>query len=194
MNLLITSPIITAEEFLRLPDEDNYELVDGKLVERHMGVESSYIGGRLLRLLGAYCENPFIGWVIPADAGYQFFPDRPNVVRKPDGSFIRAGRLPNETLPKGHARLAPDLVIEVGSPNDTYYEVAQKMAEYRSAGVRLVWLVIPPTHTVQIRRLDGSLAEVGEEGELTGEDVVPGFRCSVRELFQPPTIATPSEK
>jgi Uma2 family endonuclease len=192
MNLLASPPLITADEFMRLPDEGDYELVDGKLVERHMGVKSSYIGGRLLRLLGAYCENPFIGWVLPADANYQFFPDRPNLVRKPDVSFIQVGRLPNEALPEGHARLAPDLVVEVVSPNDTFYEVTQKMAEYRIAQVRLVWLVIPPTRTVQIRRLDGSLAEVGEEGELTGEDVVPGFHCSVRELFQPPAVATPS--
>jgi Uma2 family endonuclease len=191
MNLLVQPPIITAEELLRLPDDGDYELVDGKLVERHMGFKSSYIGGRLLHLLVAYCENPFLGWVVPSDAGYQFFPERPNVVRKPDVSFIRAGRFPNETLPEGHARLAPDLVVEVVSPNDTFYEVAQKMAEYRLARVRLVWLVIPPTRTVQIRRLDGSLAEVGEEGELSGEDVVPGFRCSVRELFQSPTVPTP---
>lgn len=191
MNLLASPPLITAEEFLQLPDEGDYELVDGKLVERYMGALSSYLAGRLLRFLGTYCESPFLGWVLPADATYQPFPDRPNLVRKPDASFIRAGRLPDETLPQGHIRLAPDLVIEVVSPNDTYYEVAQKMVEYRIAGVRLVWVVTPPTRTVQIRHLDGSLAEVGEEGELTGEDVVPGFRCSVRELFQPPMSTTP---
>lgn len=190
MNLLASSPIITAEDFLRLPDDGDYELVDGKLMERRVGAVSSYVGGRLLRLLGAFCESPFLGWVFNSDATYLMLPQRPNLVRKPDVSFVRAGRFPNETLPQGHIRFAPDLVVEVVSPNDTYYEVAQKMAEYRMAGVRLVWVVIPPTRTVQIRRLDGSLAEVGEEGELTGEDVVPGFRCSVRELFQPPTATT----
>ncbi len=191
MNLLVSPPLITAEEFLRLPDDGDYELVDGKLVERHMGAVSSYVGGRLIRLLGTFCESPFLGWVFPADATYQFLPQRPNLVRKPDVSFVRAGRFPDEALPQGHIRLVPDLVVEVVSPNDTYYEVAEKLAEYRSAGIRLIWLVIPPTRTVQIRRLDGRLAEVGEEGELTGEDVVPGFRCSVRELFQPPVAASP---
>jgi Uma2 family endonuclease len=192
MNLLLPQPVITADDLLAMPDGDSYELVDGKPVERHMGSESSYVGGRLLRLLGNYCESPFLGWVFPADTSFQMLPQRPNLVRKPDVSFVRAGRFPDETLPAGHARLAPDLAVEVVSPNDTYYEVASKVAEYRAAGVRLVWIVIPPTRTVQIRRIDGTLAEVGEEGELSGEDVIPGFRCPVRELFQLPTTATQS--
>lgn len=188
MNLLLPQPVITADDLLALPDGDRFELLDGKLVELPVGTQSSYIGLRLSRLLASFCENPFIGWVLPADASYQPFPDRPNLVRKPDVSFIRAGRLPNEMLPEGHTRLAPDLAVEVVSPNDLYYEVVQKMAEYRLARVRLVWLIAPPTRTAQIRRLDGTLAEVGEDGELSGEDVIPGFRCSVRELFQPPTF------
>jgi Uma2 family endonuclease len=189
MNLLISRPTITADDLLAMPDGDRFELVDGKLVEMHMGAQSSYIGLRLCRLLAAFCENPFIGWVLPAETSYQPFSNRPNLVRKPDASFIRAGRLLNETLPEGHIRLAPDFAAEVVSPNDLFYEVAQKMAEYHAAGIRLVWLLTPPTRTVQIRRIDGTLTEVGEEGELSGEEVIPGFRCSVRELFQPPLTA-----
>jgi Uma2 family endonuclease len=189
MNLLLPPPVLTADDLLRLPNGDAYELVDGRLVEKQMGAESSYLGGRLARLLAAFSEKPFLGWIFPADASYQMLPQRPNLVRKPDVSFVCAGRFPEETLPQGHIRLVPDLVVEVVSPNDTFYEVAEKLAEYRLAGVRLVWLVVPLTRTVQIRRLDGSLAEVGEEGELVGEDVIPGFRCSVRELFQSPAAA-----
>lgn len=191
MNLLLTPPLLTAEQLLDLPNEADYELVDGRLVERHMGAQSSYLGGRLLRLLGAFCESPFLGWVFPADTGFQFIPQRPNLVRKPDVSFVRAGRFPDDKLPQGHIRLAPDLAVEVVSPNDTFYEVAEKLAEYRSAGIRLIWLVIPPTRTVQIRRLDGTIVEVVEEGELSGEDVVPGFRCTLRELFLSPSVSTP---
>lgn len=192
MNLLLTTPRLTADDLLVMPDSDRFELVDGKLVELQMGAQSSYIGLRLCRLLAFFCENPFIGWVLPAEASYQPFDERPNLVRRPDASFVRAGRLPNEMLPEGHLRLAPDLAVEVVSPNDVYYEVARKMADYRAAGVRLTWLIIPPTRTVQIRRLDGTLTEIGEDGELKGEDVIPGFRCSVRELFQSPTASSPT--
>jgi Uma2 family endonuclease len=192
MNLLLPQPTYTADDLLRMPDGDRFELVDGKLVETHRGAESSYVGGELHYHLRAFCRTAPLGWALPADTSYQFIPGRPNLVRRPDVSFIRLGRLPNETLPAGHIRIAPDLAVEVVSPNDLYYEVEQKVAEHRAAGVRLIWVVVPPTRTVLVRRLDGSIAEVGEAGELDGEDVVPGFRCPVRDLFLPPTGAAPA--
>jgi Uma2 family endonuclease len=191
MNLLAPQPTYTADDLLTLPDGDRFELVDGRLTERQMGAESAYLGYRLSRLLGNYCESPFSGWVLPSDASYQFLPDRPNLVRKPDVSFIRLGRLPNEEMPTGHVRMAPDLAVEVVSPNDLYYEVDQKVREYRQAGVRLVWLIVPPSRSVLIRRLDGTIAEVHEGDELSGEDVVPGFRCRVADIFHPSGLPPP---
>jgi Uma2 family endonuclease len=186
MNLLVPQSIYSAEDLLTLPDADHLELVDGRLAERHMGAESSHIGGELSYLLNAFCRANPLGWVLPADASYQFMPDRPNLVRRPDVSFIRLGRLPNETLPAGHIRLPPDLAVEVVSPNDLFYEVEEKVREYRQAGVRLVWVVVPPSRSVLVRRLDGTIAEMLEGGELSGEDVVPGFRCRVADIFHVP--------
>ena len=81
-------------------------------------------------------------------------------------------------------------MAEIVSPNDLYYEVEEKVREYRAAGVGLIWVVNPPTRTVLVRRPDGSAAEVGENGELDGEQVLPGFRCRVSELFLRPTAPT----
>jgi Uma2 family endonuclease len=193
MNLLAPTPTYTADDLLRMPLCKGYELVDGKLQELHVGAESSYIGGQLFALLLAYCRTKRLGWVFPPETSYQiFFPDRPNLVRKPDTSFVRLGRLPNERLPKGHIQLAPDLAAEVVSPNDLYYEVEEKVAEYRTAGVRLIWILVPPTRTVLVRRLDGTATEIGEGGELSGEDVVPGFTCRVADLFDEPEAEGPA--
>jgi len=187
MQLLNPERNYTADDLLRTPYRKGYELVDGKLVELSTGAASSYIGGWLYNFLMTFCGNPPTGWVFPPETSYQCFPTRPNLVRKPDVSFIRLGRLPNEELPGGHIRIPPDLGVEVVSPNDEYYEVEEKVREYRSVGVRLIWIVIPPTRNVLVRRLDGSASEVGENGELDGEDVVPGFRCRVADLFRRPT-------
>ena len=190
MNLLTPEPTYTADDLLAMPDGDRYELVDGKLVELHMGAEASKTGGLVYFFLQLYCRTKRLGRAVPPDTSYQiFFPDRPNVVRKPDASFIRLGRLPDEKLPKGHIPLAPDLVAEAISPNDLLYKVEEKVAEYRKAGVRLIWILIPPTRTVLVRRLDGTATEVGEGGELSGEDVVPGFSCRVADLFDAPEAA-----
>ena len=174
----------TPEDLLHMPDGDRYELVDGHLVETSMSALAVLVATKLSRRLDEYCEPRKLGWVLGEGASYQCFPDEPAKVRKPDVSFIRRGRLPDECPPDGHIRLAPDLAVEVVSPNDLYYEVEQKVAEYRAAGVRLIWIVSPPTRRVLIRKLDGSCAESGETGELSGEDVLPGFRCPVSALFE----------
>jgi Uma2 family endonuclease len=186
MNTLATQALYTPEDLLRLPDGNRYELVDGRLVEHNMGYLSSWIAGTIHALLWTFCRAQNLGWVAPPGAGFQCFPGARNLVRRPDVSFIRRGRLPDERLPEGHVRIAPDLAVEVVSPNDTYYEVEGKVRDYLTAGVPLVWVVNPQTRTVRIHRANGSLADVRESEELTGEDVVPGYRCRVGEFFPPP--------
>ena len=107
-------------------------------------------------------------------------------VRRPDVSFIRLGRLPNEELPEGHCPVVPDLAVEVTSPRDTHHEVAEKVEEFLSAGVALVWIVNPKTRTVLVYRKDQpTVSFLHEQDELSGEEVLPGFRCPVRDVFPP---------
>jgi Uma2 family endonuclease len=190
MSTVETPTLYTPEDLLTMPDGDLYELVDGKLVERNMGAWSSYVGTRLLRRLGNFSEDHFLGWVFGSDASYQCFPHRPRLVRKPDISFIRLGRLPGERAPQGHTLIAPDLAVEVISPNDLAYDIDERVADFLAASTRLVWVVNPVQRTVLIYRHDGSIAGVREGGELDGEDAVPGFRCPVHLLFVTPAPPT----
>ena len=68
--------------------------------------------------------------VLPEGTSYQCFPAAPEKVRRPDTSFIRLGRLPGEELPEGHLRIAPDLAVEVVSPNDKEENLTIKVANY----------------------------------------------------------------
>jgi Uma2 family endonuclease len=190
MNLDPRQGEYTPEDLLAMPGGENYELINGRLVERHMGILAGWVAGELIRVLGNHCRQHPLGWILPGgDAGYQGFPGSPRTVRKPDVSFIRYGRFEDEQLPPGYTRLAPDLVAEVISPNDTYEEVDQKIEEYLRAGVRLVWIISPQNHTVRIYRANGSSHSLREADVLDGEDVVPGFRCPVRDLFpHPPAV------
>lgn len=186
MSTVDIMPVVTPDDLLNMPDGARFELIDGHLVERDMGSRSSYIGGELFRLLGNYCRKNRLGWTLPADCSYQCFPEDPNRVRRPDASFIRLGRLPGEIPPEGHTRIAPDLVVEVISPNDLDYETDRKVEQYLRAGVSLVWVVNPDVRTVLIYRADGSIHGLREQGELDGEGVLPGFRCRVGDLFITP--------
>jgi Uma2 family endonuclease len=129
-----------------------------------------------------------MGW--PADTGCQFLPNSPNTVRKPDVLFVRKSRIPADWQSQAYLRIAPDLLAEVISPNDLAYDVDEKVLEYLRAGVRLVWVINPETRTVRVHRADGSFAWLSEGDTLSGEDILPGFSCPVRELF--PTTSSRS--
>ncbi len=175
----------TPADLLAKPDAEGYELVDGRLVERNVGVLSSWVGGRLHRFIDVFIDEQDLGWAWPGDQGYECYLDSPGKVRKPDVSFIRLERMPQGPTSEGYITIPPDLAVEVLSPNDLAYEVENKVVEYLAAGVLLVWVINPETRTIHIHRHDGSVGWLREEDELSGEDVLPGFRCPVSSLFPP---------
>jgi Uma2 family endonuclease len=182
----------TPEDLLAMPDGDRYELVDGELLERNRGSESSAVAAVLLAELLMYVRDRQLGQVLGADGGYRCFRN-PRDVRYADVSFISGDRLPDGRLPKGHARICPDLAVEVVSPNDLFYEVERKVREYQDAGVLLVWVVNPEERTVTVHRQDGSVSRLREGAVLSGEQVVPGFTCAVSAVFPAPASeASPS--
>jgi Uma2 family endonuclease len=177
----------TPEELLRLPDGGKgFELVDGRLVEKNMGGFASYVALRLGSRLVQFGEDRGLGCAFDSEGSYQCFPDAPRKVRKPDLSFIRRGRLPDEVIPSGHIKIPPDLAVEVVSPNDTAYEVDGKVVEYLGAGVPLVWVVYPETRSIHVYRSDGTASRLGENENLTAPELMPDFSVRVGDLFPLP--------
>ena len=158
MNAVGTRTTYTPEELLALPDEKNYELVDGHLVERKMSTLSSWVAGELFFHLRSHCQTNACGWAFPEGTGYECFPDSPAKVRKPDVSFIRPERLSPNAATEGYSSIAPDLAVEVVSLHDTVWEVDQKVAEWLGAGVPLVWVVHPKARTVSVHRGSGAVS------------------------------------
>ena len=134
-------PRYTPDDLLRREDGDRFDLVDGQLVERLMGYRSGRVGGKLLSILESFCSSKKLGWVLPSEVGYECFGNRHDKVRHPDVSFIAASRMSPEEEPRGFCPIPPDLAVEVTSPNDVYKEVLEKVTEYQSAGVRLIWVI-----------------------------------------------------
>jgi Uma2 family endonuclease len=182
--VVLTDGEITPEQLLEMPDGDRYELIDGKLVERDMGAESSLVAAAIIELLRHFGRTHDLGKVFATDCGYQIFTDRPKHVRYPDASFIARGRLPEDKVPKGHVRIHPDLAVEVVSPNDTAEEIETKRVEYLGTGTRLVWIVFPESRTVHVYRQAGPTSTLTANDEVSGEDVIPGFACRVSEFFE----------
>ena len=182
----LSQELFTPDQLAFMPNGRDYELVDGHLVKLAMGNESNIVAGKLYRRLADFVENNHLGWVFMIEGGFVL---SPRTVRKPDISFVRFGRIPNEHPARGYEQLAPDLAVEVVSPRDIVEELEAKIEEYRVAGVRLMWVVHPAGRTVRIYRPNGQITDLRAADTLSGEDVVPGFSCLVADLFafpQPP--------
>jgi Uma2 family endonuclease len=190
MTVVTTAPTrpspVTPEDMLRLSDDGRlYELVDGRLVEKEMSDLAQFVANRLKRLLDEWCVRSGAGAVL-VEATYQCFAHAPEMVRRPDVSFISSHRLRDYAWGRGHFTIAPDLAAEVVSPRDEVYELDRKIADYFRAGVRRVWVINPEQQTVRTHRAPGDLAELVGAAELADDAVLPGFRCQLSALFAPP--------
>jgi Uma2 family endonuclease len=171
------------EDFPELQDKHGYELINGQWVEKNMGAQAGRVVQIVNRRVDNHADACGLGLVFSSDAGYQIFADKPNRVRKPDGSFIRRGRLPDDKPPRGHLRIPPDLAIEVISPNDLAEDIEERVTDFLQAGTKLLWVFYPSTRTVYVFRQGSSMSRLTASDELNGEDVLPGFVCRVEELF-----------
>jgi Uma2 family endonuclease len=178
----------TLEDLLALDDGKSYELVDGQLEELSVSNLASNVASRLNSRLGSHVEANQLGEVFDAEAYYRCFSWLPKTARKPDVSFISSARLPHDWTTLSWFDIAPDLVVEVLSPNDLAYKVQAKLNEYQKAGVRLVWIINPEQRMIFVHRLDGTANVLHEADELDGENVVAGFRCRVGDLFPKPAL------
>ena len=187
----VSEQTYTPEDLLAMPDRKKYELVDGHLVERHMSVLSNWVGGQL------HFSSSISSSRNTRSAG----PGRPIKVTfvsqtPPQGAVSRrlfrqqgppAGRAHFRRLhlrssrPRGRGRLAqrPGLRGRKQGPR------------IPGAGVALVWVIDPEARTVHIYRRDGSTDWLREDGELSGEDVLPGFRCRLATIFPEKTAGKP---
>jgi Uma2 family endonuclease len=104
-------------------------------------------------------------------------------VRAPDIAFITRQRVEAVGDTKGYWPGAPDLAVEVLSPDDSVAEVEQNVAEWLDAGSKQVWVVSPKMETVTVSRSTMDIEVLASNGTLKGEDVLPGFQISVAEIF-----------
>jgi Uma2 family endonuclease len=61
--------------------------------------------------------------------------------------------------------------------------VLETVGQWLGAGVRLVWVLDPARAHARVYRADGTVSIVGPEEELDGEDVLPAFRCPLRDIL-----------
>lgn len=180
-----TNKLTTADELLRISTDSShrYELIKGELITmspagyKH-GDYAMRLGGRL----HIYVEDNDLGTVYAAETGFQLT-SKPDTVRAPDVAFVSKKRIPSDSR-FAYFPGAPDLAVEVVSPGDRAADVQDKVQDWLNHGTKLVWVVEPKTQTVTVFRIDGSAAVKKIDDVLDGEDLIPGFRFKIKNLFR----------
>jgi Uma2 family endonuclease len=178
----ITKPLLTAKDLQEMGEEGEFcELVDGELVKMSPSfLPEARVVRTILLLLGTFVAQHRLGEVFGPDLGYELTPHR---VRAPDVSFVRAEKLVAYGNPQEFAKVVPDLVVEVISPEVKYGYLQRKIRDYFEAGVRLLWIVDPEMQTVTVYHSPLDLRILIAADVLSDEEVLPGFSCMVTELF-----------
>jgi Uma2 family endonuclease len=180
----VTRRLLTAEGFYRLPDDDmRSELVAGEVIREpppgpQHGLLAMSLGYHLRRFVEAHPLGRILG-----ESGY-VLARGPDTVRGPDVSFISEERWQATADKRKYFEGAPDLTVEVASPDDSRRQLAEKARSYLAAGARLVWVVWPTRRTVDVHRPDSLPETLTGSDTLDGGDVLPGFTLPVSRIFE----------
>jgi Uma2 family endonuclease len=109
---------------------------------------------------------------------------KPDHVRGPDVAFVMKASLPEKISPEGFLESIPELIVEIKSKNDTASEIAEKVDDYLGAGAKLVWVCDDANDMFTEHRRGNPARNHGKDDILTCDDIIPGFRLSLAELFR----------
>jgi Uma2 family endonuclease len=179
----IAERTFTPADLLAMENGKCFELVAGRLVERRASRLSSWVGGEVSCVLRDFVNERKLGWVWPASMGYVCFPNEPNRLRRPNASFVSMARLRDGLTSEPYIDIPPDLAVDVVSPTDSADAMEERIVDYLAVGVALVWVVLPASRTAYAYHGDGSVIRLREHDDLSGENVLSGFRCRLRDVF-----------
>lgn len=185
-----TTSKLTAEEFFawaNRPENEGrrFELENGEVVEvSSPGEAHALVCWFVIRVLTEYVLRRGSGHLLTNDCGL-IVQRSPDTVHGPDVMVFLENRT-LEQASRGHTDRVPTLVVEVFSPSDRPGRLNRRVDQYHRLGVPLVWVIYPEERTVNVYRPNEFPKVLDESDELTGNGVLPDFRCHVRDLFSLP--------
>ena len=157
----------------------HYELLNGELLEMTPAKQThGAITNVIAYLITGYVLPTKLGTVYAAETGFAL---ATGDVLAPDVSFTIKARIKPET--EGFSTVAPDLAVEVASPNNFRPEMQEKVTAYFLAGTRLVWIVYPRSRTIYVYTAANKVTIVQQDETLDGGEVLPGFKAALRDIF-----------
>jgi Uma2 family endonuclease len=177
---------LTEEEFVRWCDDKTWaEWVDGEVILMNaVALDHADVVAFLIHLVRAYVEDHELGKVLTEPFQVRF--EKLRRRRAPDLIFIANNQfgLFQKTAFNG----APDLIIEVVSPDSQSRDRREKFLEYQAVGVREYWIIDMPSRSVEAYAMQRSAKFAMLEESAAGaidSTVLKGFYIKPVWLWQP---------
>jgi Uma2 family endonuclease len=173
---------ITADELLAMGDIGRCELIEGEIISMApAGAQHGDVAMEIAYRIKAFASANKLGKVY-AETGF-IIKRNPDTVRAPDVAFVQSARLSSATN-TGFFDGAPDLAVEVTSPNDRWSDVLAKVYQWLAAGTTSVWVVDPPSQSIEIYRRQSQPLRYHANQQLVDEPTLPDFALSVGDIFK----------
>lgn len=191
----VSTALMTAEEFFEWANRPEnagtrYELEDGRVIELPSpGYRHGLLCSWIAHLLWNFAIARGRGRVASNDTGL-VVRRNPDTTRGADVMFFDSSP-PLDEVTAGYPAELPVLVVEVRSPSDRDNRILRRVEQYHRRGVPLVWLVDPEEHVITVYTPNEFPRVHDETDELTGNGVLPDFRCRVADLFTLPGQPSP---
>lgn len=175
---------MTVEEFDVLvftPEyiEGDYEFIAGEVIDVVSHPKSSKLAGKFLIKIGSFVYDNDLEHVTGADGGYHVENER----YMPDVGYISFERQPELESVEGYLPNAPNLAVEVVSPNDSERLLMIKVENYLAAGT-VVWVVYPEQEEVAVYQSGQAVKLYTKEDSILGGDVLAGFTLELKDIFK----------
>ena len=174
--------LITGEELAEMADLGPCELLDGRIVPMPPpGPLHAKLESEVDWWLRSWVKQTRRGHVLVGDAGI-FIRRNPDTVRGADVAYVSNERWARRGA-AAYLEVAPELVVEIVSPNDRWGDIMDKLADYFAAGVDRVWLVDPFRKQVFVHRSVTDVRALEPDDALTDDEILPGFSLPLADLF-----------
>jgi Uma2 family endonuclease len=183
--MTVLSTLLTSEDLLALNEhQQRCELIRGELIMMSpASANHGVVAARLLLFVGGFVDEQGLGATFAAETGFKIESD-PDTVRAPDVAFVAKHRLGDGLPARGYFIGAPDLAIEVISPDETKKSVMAKARMWLQKGCKSVWIVDPIATTITLLRPKRKPVVLRNGATLTNEPTLPGSTLPLKSIFK----------
>ncbi len=180
-----TRPWPTYQDYLDIPGEDRYELINGEFILVSAPNRAhQWASVTLVSRMALFVEDRELGWVFHAPFEVVLTdPEGINIIQ-PDIIFVSRER--EHIITRANIQGAPDLLVEILSPSTGRRDRTTKRDLYARHGVKEYWIADPEAQTVTVMLLtDGEYETVGEYGieDTLTSPSLEGFSVRLDRIF-----------